>query len=189
MNFGLQLHGEVFRVPLMKDPPWILWRMASYRWQTRHRKFSEKKLMKLRVELKTRRLEGIRDGLRQAVNPAKLPPRTDRDVGRVAAAPPEAVELKDQPRGPAVAPKAPAAPLKVYRPDIDGPVPVRVLIPTHGRPDLIVPHPRRAGEVRSAGRLRRDDRRRERRPARRGGDRRRRRPAAERAVSLQRAGQ
>ena len=140
VNFGLQLHGEVFRVPFMADPPWILWRMASYKWQTRHRKYSQKKLMKLRVELKTRRLQGIRDGLREArKNPAKLPPRPRRDVGRVQPPPPEAIELKDQPRGPAVPAKtaAPAA-LKVHRPDLNGPVPVRVLIPTHGRPGLIV---------------------------------------------------
>ena len=109
VNLGLQLHGQVWRIPGMQDPPWITLRAAAYEWKTRRKKNSDSKVMRLRVELKTRRIEGIRDGLR------------------------EALELE---RNPAAAPTAAPA-LKLHRPAA-GPVPVTVVIPTHGRPDLIV---------------------------------------------------
>ena len=112
VNLGLQLHGEVWRVPGMQDPPWILLRAKMYEWRTRQKRKSDSKVMRLRVELKTRRIQGIRDGLREALEAERNP---------AAEAPPA---------------------LKLHRPTAiakpAGPVAVHVVIPTHGRPDLIV---------------------------------------------------
>ena len=108
---GAEKHENVLRVPGLVDPPWLLARVALFRLRDRFRRGGTGKKAQLRVELKARRWEGVRDGLREA-REAELNP------------------------APAAAPR-----LKIHTPRHAvpaGPPPVYVVIPTHGRPDLIV---------------------------------------------------